>query len=102
MGDDYAHIVGNGSCHLEGDSVAQSGSGSNCHTLKWDGTAWYAGDIYVGSTGGKNQDDGSHKVATGDFVTNHLATQQYLRFQVVTSSTLPGTQEEGVLYIVTD
>lgn len=38
---DYAYIVGNGS----------SASRSNAHTLNWDGTAWYAKDVYVGGTG---------------------------------------------------
>lgn len=32
----YAHVVGNGS----GDD-----SRSNCHTLDWDGNAWYAGTV---------------------------------------------------------
>ena len=27
---------------------------SNAHTLDWQGTAWYAGDVYVGGT---SQDD---------------------------------------------
>lgn len=58
----YAHIVGNG----ESDTAR-----SNAHTLAWDGTAWYAGDIYVGSTSGTNMDDGSKKLATEEFVLNH-------------------------------
>ena len=48
----YAHIVGNG------DSTARS----NAHTLGWDGNAWFAGDIYVGSTSGTNKDKGSKKL----------------------------------------
>ena len=39
----YAHIVGNG----------YSDSKSNAHTLDWNGNAWFAGDVYVGSTSGK-------------------------------------------------
>lgn len=50
----YAHIVGNGS----------NGRRSNAHTLDWNGTAWFAGDVYVGSTGGKNKDEGSVRLAT--------------------------------------
>ena len=59
----YAHIVGNGN---------GSGSGtrnfSNAHTLDWDGNAWFAGDIYVGSTSGTNKDEGSKKLATEEYV----------------------------------
>ena len=58
----YVHIVGNGTSDT---------ARSNAHTLAWDGTAWYAGDIYVGSTSGTNMDDGSKKLATEDFVLNH-------------------------------
>lgn len=55
---EFAHIVGNG--------TSTSGR-SNAHTLRWDGTAWFAGDVYVGSTSGTNRDEGSQKlVANGD------------------------------------
>ena len=49
----YAHIVGNG-----------KDTRSNAHTLDWDGNAWFAGDVYVGSTSGTNKDEGSVKLAT--------------------------------------
>lgn len=52
--EDLAHIVGNGS----EDSLR-----SNAHTLDWQGNAWFAGDVYVGSTSGTNKDDGSVKLA---------------------------------------
>ena len=42
-----------------------NGSGSNksnAHTLDWSGNAWFAGDVYTGSTSGKNKDDGSVKL----------------------------------------
>lgn len=52
----YAHIVGNGSI----------GNLSNTHTLDWDGNAWFAGDIYVGSTSGTNRDEGSRKLITAE------------------------------------
>lgn len=48
-----SHIVGNGS---------DSSNRSNAHTLDWNGNAWFAGDIYTGSTSGKNKDDGSVKL----------------------------------------
>ena len=50
----YAHIVGNG------DDATRS----NAHTLDWDGNAWFAGDVYVGSTSGTNKDEGSKKLVT--------------------------------------
>ena len=56
-----AHIVGNGSRYS---------NKSNAHTLDWSGNAWFAGDVYTGSTSGKNKDDGSKKLATEEFVTN--------------------------------
>ena len=55
----YAHIVGNGT------SVSAR---SNAHTLDWNGNAWYAGDVYVGSTSGVNKDEGSKKLATEEYV----------------------------------
>lgn len=50
----YLHIVGNGDRDKR----------SNAHTLEANGTAWYAGDVYVGSTSGTNKDEGSKKLAT--------------------------------------
>lgn len=50
----YAHIVGNG----------YAAARSNAHTLDWDGNAWFAGDIYIGSTSGTNKDEGSKKLIT--------------------------------------
>ena len=35
---------------------------SNAHTLDWQGNAWFAGDVYTGSTSGTNKDDGSVKL----------------------------------------
>ena len=53
--DTYVHIVGNG------DSASAR---SNAHTLDWDGNAWFAGDVYVGSTSGTDKDEGSKKLIT--------------------------------------
>lgn len=62
----YSHIVGNGT----------SSKRSNAHTLDWQGNAWYAGDVYVGSTSGTNKDDGSKKlIAADDDVITNLQTQ---------------------------
>jgi hypothetical protein len=49
----YAHIVGNGKAE---------DARSNAHTIDWSGNAWFAGDIYVGSTSGTNKDEGSKKL----------------------------------------
>lgn len=57
-----AHIVGNGAFQKN----------SNAHTLDWQGNAWFAGDVYTGSTSGTNKDDGSKKLATEEYVTNLL------------------------------
>jgi hypothetical protein len=51
----YAHIVGNG---------ADEDNRSNAHTLDWEGNAWFAGDVYIGSTSGTDKDEGSVKLAT--------------------------------------
>ena len=54
-----AHIVGNG-----GDNYSRS----NAYTLDWSGNAWFAGDVYTGSTSGKNKDEGSKILATKEYV----------------------------------
>lgn len=48
-----AHIIGNGPAE---------DSKSNAHTIDWHGNAWFAGDVYTGSTSGTNKDDGSVKL----------------------------------------
>lgn len=57
-------VIGNGN-HL-------SIEGSNAHTLDYDGTAWYSGDVYVGSTSGTHMDEGSKKLATEEYVDNKI------------------------------
>ena len=59
-----AHIVGNGTSDT---------ARSNAHTLDWDGNAWYSGDVYIGSTSGKDKDEGSKKLATEEFVSSKIA-----------------------------
>ena len=55
---DKLHVVGNGKYSKR----------SNAHTLDKSGNAWYAGDVYVGSTSGTNRDAGSKKLATEAYV----------------------------------
>ena len=61
---DKLHIVGNGKYNKR----------SNAHTLDKSGNAWYAGDVYVGSTSGTNRDAGSKKLATEAYVDSRLFT----------------------------
>ena len=64
-----AHIVGNGG------SISNK---TNAHTLDWSGNAWFAGDVYTGSTSGTNKDAGSKVLATKEYVdskTSALQTQ---------------------------
>ena len=59
---EYAHIVGNGSVvevheRVPGETYYAThtqANRSNAHTIAWDGTGWFAGDVKVGGTG---QDD---------------------------------------------
>lgn len=66
-----AHIVGNGTKY---------NARSNAHTLDWQGNAWFAGDVYTGSTSGTNKDDGSKKLATEEYVNNLVGTKPKFPF----------------------
>lgn len=64
------HIVGNGTyTESSGQKIK-----SNAHTLDKLGNAWFAGNVYVGSTSGTNKDDGSKKLATEEYVNNKTTT----------------------------
>ena len=72
---DYQHVEGiyNIDDGANGDKLHIVGNGtslkcSNAHTLDKSGNAWYAGDVYVGSTSGTNRDAGSKKLATEEYV----------------------------------
>lgn len=60
----YADIIGNG---------ASTTARSNAATVDWSGNAWYAGDVYTGSTSGTNKDEGSKKLATEEYVNSSIA-----------------------------
>ena len=62
-----AHIIGNG-----GDNYSRS----NAHTLDWQGNAWFAGDVYTGSTSGTNKDEGSKVLATKEYVDSKTSALQ--------------------------
>ena len=59
----YADIIGNGTITAR----------SNAATVDWNGNAWFAGDVYTGSTSGTNKDDGSKKLATEEYVDSSIA-----------------------------
>ena len=59
----YADIIGNGT----------STKRSNAATVDWEGNAWFAGDVYTGSTSGTNKDEGSKKLATEEYVNGSIA-----------------------------
>lgn len=62
--DTYADIIGNGT----------SSKRSNAATVDWSGNAWYAGNVYVGSTSGTNKDSGSKKLATEEYVNTAVSS----------------------------
>lgn len=72
-----AHIVGNGT---------EYNARSNAHTLDWSGNAWFAGDVYVKSTGGKNKDSGSKKLATEEYVNNLVGDIETILTTLTTGS----------------
>lgn len=76
----YAHIVGNGTSDTDR---------SNAHTLDWSGNAWFAGDVYIGSTSGKNKDDGSKKLATEDLARS-LAQSYSMYYAYCTDGNIAG------------
>lgn len=82
----YAHIVGNGTVQIHNNTNEYTGTRSNAHTLDWNGNAWFAGDVYVGSTSGTNKDTGSKKLATEDYVATELS-DYYLKTEVDTLHT---------------
>lgn len=85
--DKYLHITGNG---ISGSNR------SNAYTLDENGNAWYSGDVYVGSTSGKNQDEGSKKLATEEYV--NLKEYDYL----ILKSSTPGSVKKFKLTIDDD
>jgi hypothetical protein len=89
----YAVVVGNGSKEDEkaSDGTIVTKNRSNAHTLDWNGNAWFAGDIYIGSASGKNKDDGSKKLATEEYVTtttkNYVDSSNFATEEFVNTAT---------------
>lgn len=85
----YAHMVGNGN---------NLNARSNAHTLDWDGNAWFAGDVYVGSTSGTNKDEGSKILATQEYVQAQIqAAVQAALANVLTREQMEAYVEEAIL-----
>ena len=74
----YADIIGNGKT---------TSRLSNAATVDWDGNAWYAGDVYVGSTSGTNKDEGSKKLATEEYVDEEIANFDFIKIVTVLPET---------------
>lgn len=70
----YAHILGNGTVDFNTGAYTIS----NAHTIDWDGNAWFAGDVYVGSKSGTNKDSCSYKLVTEDEASGTYATLSYV------------------------
>lgn len=71
IGDETSlHIVGNGTY----STMTKPDTRSNAYTLDRLGNAWFAGNVYVGSTSGTNKDDGSKKLATEEYVDSQMTT----------------------------
>lgn len=70
---EYIHIAGNGNSDLGTASYR-----SNAYTLDWSGNAWFAGDVYTGSSSGKNKDAGSKPLTTLSYTDIHSSAANYL------------------------
>lgn len=73
----YAHIVGNGS-----NGTARS----NAHTIAWDGTGWFAGNIKVGGT--SQNDTNAKQLATEEYVDDKYNTESIT--EIVSADKEPG------------
>ena len=89
--DKYAQIIGNGT---------SDAARSNAHTLDWDGNAWFAGAVYVGSTSGTNKDDGSKILATQEYVITKLDNYNAFSKISVGSTTIAADKKADTLTIV--
>ena len=80
---EFAHIVGNGN---------DGNNRSNAHTLDWDGNAWYAGDITVGT-----EDNPKDIIATGELKGDKVnATNgKFNKIEVGSSDTQKTTIDEN-------
>lgn len=69
----YIHVIGNGT---------DDENRSNAYGTFLDGTGWFAKDVYVGSSSGKNLDSGSKKLATEDYVNQSIPDTSIFETQI--------------------
>ena len=81
--DTYADIIGNGTSDT---------ARSNAATVDWSGNAWYAGDVYTGSTSGTNKDEGSKKLATEEYVDSAVSIYTGEEEEIVSATTTERVQ----------
>ena len=74
----YIHIAGNGDFNAP----------SNAYHLDWNGNGWFAGDVYVGSASGTDQDEGSKKLATEEYVDNVINTITLDEIDIICGATI--------------
>lgn len=80
----YAHIVGNGTSDT---------ARSNAHTVAWDGTGWFKGNVKVGGTG---QDDANAKqLATEEYVDNNKFSMKTITNKITTDQAAGFTYSFG-------
>lgn len=77
--DQYIHIAGNGT---------DPSDRSNAHHLDWNGNAWFAGDVYVGSTSGIDKDEGSKKLATEEYVNSTCTSMSIEEIDTICGATI--------------
>lgn len=73
----YAHIVGNGSSNT---------ARSNAHTIAWDGTGWFQGNVKVGGT--SQNDTNAKQLATEEYVDDKYNTESIT--EIVSADKEPG------------
>lgn len=84
-------VVGNGNW----DEDTQTLTNSNAFNVDWNGTGWFSGDVYVGSSSGTHKDAGSKKLATEEYVNTHgnVITGTYTGSSSATTITAQGITE---------
>ena len=90
------NVIDNNSSHIVGNGTYDARS--NAHTLDWNGNAWFAGDVYTGSTSGTNKDAGSKKLATEDYV-NESLSEVGGGSQVYIQESEPTDAQEGDIWV---
>lgn len=88
----YVEIVGNGKQYEDPETHQMVRAGSNAYALEWDGTAHFAGDVYVHSN---SDSTGGNKLATEAYVTNAISAST----QTVSGSTPTVTAVANKTYI---